>query len=1245
MSVVSMTVAWSVGLSAFVPAGAALAAPCPELEAGDLFKVSGNAAVYMVDSTGKRRFFPTELQYKTWFANFSGITTIGQECVESYAAGGSVNFRPGSYLVKSLISPSVYAVGPNNTLHKLPDEATAMALYGSNWTSKIVHTNDVFMGGYVGGFGAPVAALTPHNGMLIKKAGETTVYYVWDGVLKMVDGTLPAQAVNDVHTVSAEVFGKVAMSTGSVTPSTIVSNPSQLSGGVVTPPSSNGTLTVGLAADTAGASTIAAGTVYNNMLKVTVSATNGDVKVKGVTVTRTGLTTNASVSGVSVWDSAGNRHGDVMSSFSSDNKVTIGFGTYPIVVAKGQTTSFTVAFNLATTATSGTVGASVASAADVQTDGTVSGSFPIVGNTMSLVSGGSVADVQLGSVSAGGLSDEPSSSTAGNLEIGQTQEIAKFKFIQNDGDSDIQVSKATFYVQGTAKDGDLKNFEVLSPDNTVLGRTEMMSDRYVTVNFDKPYTVPKSTNRVLTLRATVEDGSGNWFRIQVQNDYDVMVKDTSTGYFIGATSEGSTTSFSAVSSSAGYFKMKSGTVTVSKTSDTPSTAVSAGANDVVLARFNVKAVGEDLEIRKIGMKIATSSSYSTTKGLTGSVKLRVGNDILLTTSASDTTYTLYNSASTQYTLSQYLNLKSGETKVLEVLGSVPTTATSASSFVVSVGNMYAKRLSTLDFTDNIPGSTLTAANTVTVESTDVTLAKDSSLGNNTLAAGSSQVIGQYTIKAGSAEDVKLTNVSVSFLGNGTFDTPSMLQNLELWVGNEQYGSTVSTAATSSNSFLSNITIKKNEVKVIKLKALILSNASGVASSSIASYTFVGADTQNTDSDNSAVVGQDFTVGSANVVLSAASDNSTTNSILVPSATPVQVGKWKLEAQNEAVTLKKITFSVHHALGGYLSTTSSDYGTFFLYDSADMNNAVGQGQYIGGSGNGYVQFTGMNLTVPANTYKFLVVKSTVNASGVMTPGMMSYLAVRSTSSTNLELVSSSGGTLTGDQIDTLSTDAQLVGSTFGSSTVHLFHNTAPVITSVSLGSTLDVSSETPIFKFTVYNPGDREMRLGTTTVKVSASGLTGNNSTTGTIDGWKLFEANANGSKGALLTSTTTCSLGGYPGNLDTCWNSAATSSISVPFGTWGQNGTAMNNLTIQAGSSRTFIVTADTTEIFNGKTSGIVTVSPMLDGATGYNFGDAEWATGVIQYYYTPVNDTSEDGPFTASDSYDVVGSTLSRSL
>lgn len=1251
MSVVSMTVAWSVGLSAFVPAGAALAAPlCPELSAGDLFKVTGNSAVYLVNSLNKRMYFPNAEVYNTWYKDFSGITTIDTSCVEAFPSGGGVNFRPGSRLVKTPVSPSVYAVGPNNTKMKIADEATASALYGSNWSTLVRTLNDVFDSNY--NVGTPLSGATLHNGQLVKKSGESTVYYVWDGALKMVDGTLPTNVAGDVRTVSAAVFSSVAMSTGSVTASTVVNNPAQQSGSTTTPTTPvGGSLSVGLSAETAAAGTLASGTVYNNMLKLTLNATSGDVKVKGVTVTRTGLITNAKINGVSVWDSAGNRHGDVMSSFSSENKVTIGFGTNPIVVTKGVPTTLTVAFNFASDAQSGTVGATLASAADLQTDGTVAGTFPIVGNTMSMVDGTStLADAVVTAVSPGGISanDTTITSATGNVEIGETKEVAKFKFDQSNGLSDVAVSKLTFYVQGSAKDKDVTNFEVVAPDNTVLGHTEFMSDRYVTVNFDKPYVVPKSTNRTLTLRATIADGSGNWFQVQLQNDYDLMVKDTSTGYYV-LPEDSDAGTWTAAESADGYFKMKSGNLTVSKTGDSPSTTVSAGTNDVVLARFNVKAVGEDLEIRKIGLKIATGTSAVGAKALTGSVKLRVGTDILYTASASDTTYTLYNSDSTDYNLSQYLTLKSGETKVLEVLGSIPTTATSVSSFRVYVGNMFAKRLSTLDYSEDLPGTTANiAGNTVTVESASVTLAKDTAMGNMTRAAGSAQVIGQYTIKAGSAENIKLSNVTVKFNSYGAWNTPSDLQNLELWVGDTQYGSTVSSVATTSNVFLGSLVINKNEIKTIKVKAYIVSGASGTVSSTIDAYNYVGADTQNTTSETTDVTGQDSTMGSANVIISAANDTTTASSILVPSGTATaQIGKWKVEAQNEAVTLKKITFTVFSTSSGsvgFIDTTSGNFGTFYLYDESSMATPVGTASYIGGSGNGYVQFTGVNLTVPANTYKYLVVKANVTGSGVMTPGSISTLVITNDASTNLEIVSSSGTTLSQASIDAVTSNADTgTEALFATSTWHLFHNAAPVIVAekVSADSTFSQNPASALFKFTITNNGDRELKITSTTVRLSASGLTGNGTATGSVSTFRLYE------DGNLLAENTTCALaGGAILTGYTCVNNAAVGTAAwVDFNSTNDLNSAFDGITIKAGGSRTFTFTADTSNVFNGKTQGSVSLTPSLEGDKGFS-SNTGWAAGVVKYYYTDVN-SSEQGPYTASDSYDtdkILGQSLTAS-
>src|SRR3989338_8576569 len=138
MSVVSMTIAWSVGLSALVP------------------------------------------------------------------AGGGVNFRPGARLVKSAVSPSVFAVGPDNMKHKIADEKVAAALYGSAWSKLVRVIPDVFDSNYK--VGAELKEAKLHDGQLVMKSGDTTVYYVWMGMLKKVDGTLPSQTSGDVRTVSVETF-------------------------------------------------------------------------------------------------------------------------------------------------------------------------------------------------------------------------------------------------------------------------------------------------------------------------------------------------------------------------------------------------------------------------------------------------------------------------------------------------------------------------------------------------------------------------------------------------------------------------------------------------------------------------------------------------------------------------------------------------------------------------------------------------------------------------------------------------------------------------------------------------------------------------------------------------------------------------------------------------------------------------------------------------------------------------------
>ena len=91
----------------------------------------------------------------------------------------------------------------------------------------------------------------------------------------------------------------------------------------------------------------------------------------------------------------------------------------------------------------------------------------------------------------------------------------------------------------------------------------------------------------------------------------------------------------------------------------------------------------------------------------------------------------------QRNLSQYLNIKSGETKVLKVLANIDTNA-SADTYQVGIGNMYASGcLRLISWTTCQAAATGATGNTLTVQSTGLTFTKDTSLGNKTLLAAAS----------------------------------------------------------------------------------------------------------------------------------------------------------------------------------------------------------------------------------------------------------------------------------------------------------------------------------------------------------------------------------------------------------------------------------------------------------------------------------------------------------------------------
>lgn len=1216
VSVVGATMAWALGLSALVSPAVANASMCPAFSAGDMIKVSGKAAIYSVDKNLKVLYFPSGDEFKSWNTGetYGGYITVTQGCFDSLAVPsaypGAVNYRPGSWVVKRPSSDQLYVVEPGNKLARI-STTDAAALYGASY--RVMTVADAFWPHYVNR-GSDVAGMV-HEGMLLSKDGKT--WYVDAGsVLREVTATgMTANRFKAafVRSVPASYLTGTTVGAPITALETAISNRTQ-DGAITSVPVTGGNLSVSLAADNPAAGNIADGSAYNKVLKLNLSA-SATTNVTGITLTKTGLIANSNITGVSVWDAQGNRHGDVMSSLTSDNKITVSFGSYPIVVGAGSSESLTVAVNIAPAANSGLVGFSVASASEVMSNGTVAGSFPIVGNQMAVIDGNaSLASTTITGLSVGGSVTQPASTASGNLNIGDLQkEVAKFRFTELSGNEDVQVSKLTFYVAGTVQDNDLANWSVYAPSGDKLGTASTMSNRYVTVNFTSPYTVPKSTSRDLTVKVDVVNGSTRNFKVNIQSDYDVMMKGLTTGFYVLPAN------FSAASSTNGWFNMGSGTLTINKSATTPSGNISAGAQNIVLAKFDVKSSGEGFEGRKMGLSIANAG---TAKNLTGNVSVRDTSDgtVYLTVAAS--TASLYTGGA-QFSLSSYLNLTAGQTRTLEVVGSVDSTATASTKYTVGIGNFYGKRLSTLDFVDNSPSASNagTVANQLTVNPTALSCFKDTSMGNVTRATGATQVVGQYVCTAGTSEDVRLSNVTINFGGTGT--VANVYQNLSLWDGTTatpvQLGSTVSSPATTSNNFSFDLTIAKSQTKTLKLMAYIVPGQTGTLSSSIFSASFVGKDSNNTGDLSSTVIGQTVTVGSGSLRITAVADASTISRIYGPDQTGVQLAKIQAEATSDQVTLNKITFQSVYSGNGADATNLGTFGSFSLYEEGGTT-PLDTANYV----NGDVVFTGFSSTVPMDGYKVYVLKGNTNGSGVITPNTTTAFVVKSDSNTDIEATSGAGSLLGTAEIYTTSTNAGLPESKFATSTSYLFHDAYPSIQGVSLGSALTLDSQAKIFKFSVTNSGSRPLRLASTTVSISVSGLVG-----GSISDFRLYEDN-NGSLGTYLAQ--------YVATL-----TSSSVSFGPTFNATNDQNSMFDNLVVNANSTRTFIVTADTSAMNTGRASGsTLTLTAKIAGSTGWN--GSTWSTGNMLYYYTPVNG-SEQGPFTASNSYEVTAPSLTNSL
>ncbi len=989
VSLVFATVMLNVA-SVLVPSAHALAA-------GDLIKGPNSDAVYYIGADMKKYVFPDGKTYFTWYKNFNGVKKVTVSDLDMYPNGGAVTYRPGTKLVKTVDSNKVYAVEPGGTLRWIKDEATAIALWGSNWAKNV---NDVIPGYFSATYkvGADLGSMYP-TGQLIQKNGDSTIYYV-DG------STIRPFASGDAFTVNGFDYAfivKVANTTGYTTGSSITGQESALSSinASSSVPAVAGALTVSLAADTPASGVVVANVSRVPFTKVNLTTGNNPVTIDTIVVKRGGIGQDAAFSTVDILDGKTMLPFDPNSkSFNSNHEANF---TKDITIPANTTWPIYLAGNMNSSLASyaGEFPALGISSISLTAGSSLSGSLPIMGNTQTL--NGTIT-VGTATVQRGAYTNASTTS----MEVGKTN-YTFFSFqVQAGSVEDMNLTNLSVYQEGTATLGtDLVNAKLLKDGTKIADGT--FSDKYINFTLATPLKIEKGQTAQFQVQADVANGSGRTIKLEFYRGSDLVINGLTYGYNITPSYSGTGYSGSATATpilTDNQFTISTGTLQVERSNTVGSNNITIG-NDQVLGAFKFTVKGEPVDISSLTLTITSSTSGTIIEDAIQGVKLV---DAAGKTVAGPTDVTNNSNPSTVI-FTDTFTAPAGE-NVYKVVGNLATNGGWGTNDTIYAGI-------------NTPGSKITArgqvtGNTVTATpSTEVTTNTQTVKGayltatRNTLPATKSVIKGAQDVvlaswnldATNSGEDIRITSMS-------WFASSSGANNLTIYDGKYGSGGVAKSPVNDAPTMYSNdpriwtsstfafdtpIIVTKGTSKTIELVGDIKTGATigdqstfgltDSATSNNASIVAYGVKTGNRAyTALTADQGPVMTYAGAGSVTVSANNSNVAKALVRAGGTGVTLGYVKIDASNEALDLDtlKVFMKNESSINGTAAGDYQDIATVYLYDGSTLLGSAS----IPSSRVYTFNFPNGTLTVPKDGSKTLTIKadiSTINKDTDNAPG--------------------------------------------------------------------------------------------------------------------------------------------------------------------------------------------------------------------------------------------------------------------
>lgn len=709
-------------------------------QAGDLIKMEGLSSVYYLGADGKRYVFPNETTYFSWYSDFSSVKTIPQSELESYPLGANVTIRPGTYLVKIQTDPKVYAVEPGGNLVWIPDEATAKALYGDNWASRVVDVPDAFFTNYTV-TDEQVSSDAYPAGSLIKLPDSADVYYIDENgkARKIADeAAFNANRFNwDFVITTAEDFTLPELGAEITGAESDLTDTSEGAGG--TAEAGTG-LTVSLASDTPVSATIPSNATRVVFTKFNVTASNdGPVTIQSITVKRTGVGDPSELSKVYIYE--------------GDTRLTTGktinastneaqFTNINLEVPAGTTKTLSIVANIDNATGNHALG--IESASAITTDGaTVSGSFPIRGNTMSL-----------------------SSTSAGSADV----ESSGSDYTRRTGQTDVEVGSFTVYVNST-EDAEFRGITLYNSGRDVLSNLELWrgstkvadgvkNGSYFTFTLDTPYSIEKGQSASFTVKGDVSGRSDDTATLYVRYSTDVDIVGKTYGYGLKIDNAVGSDNDSYVeevdsSPSSNTTTVSAGQVTVSLNGPAAGD-VSKNTNDVVLMNFTITNE-TDVDFEKMTVVFSDSNNKLSVPNHTDDLELVCDGSSMWSVS-SPTTTTI---------ITDIWSLSAGShdcTLKIDINNDAP----SGAGIKATIKDLTSSSFTTIkdnngdSVTDVVPSGDIAGnEQSITAASLTITTASTPAAGLTYVKGQSEADIVGFTFSAGEAEDVTVTAIKLT----------------------------------------------------------------------------------------------------------------------------------------------------------------------------------------------------------------------------------------------------------------------------------------------------------------------------------------------------------------------------------------------------------------------------------------------------------------------------------------------------